>query len=80
MAQKHLKKCSASLVIREMQVKMTIRFYLTQIRMAKIKKNKKQKNKTSNQQHMLARMWRKGEHSSIAGGSANLYKPLRKSI
>jgi hypothetical protein len=37
MAEKNLKKCSTSLVIREMQTKMILRFYLTPIRMAKIK-------------------------------------------
>ena len=37
MAEKHLKKCAKSLVIREMQIKTTLRFYLIPIRMAKIK-------------------------------------------
>ena len=37
MAEKHLKKCSTSLVIREIQVKTILKFYLTSVRMAKIK-------------------------------------------
>jgi hypothetical protein len=37
MTEKHLKKCSMSLIIRQMQIKTTLRFYLTVIRMATIK-------------------------------------------
>ena len=39
MANKHLKRCSTSLIIRKMQFKSAIRYHLTLVRMAAIKKS-----------------------------------------
>ena len=38
-AKKHMKKCSSSLVIREMEIKTTLRYQLTPVRTAIIKKS-----------------------------------------
>jgi hypothetical protein len=64
MSEKHLKKCSTSSVMREIQIKTTLRFHLIPVRMAKIK------NSGDN------RCWQGcGEtgNSSIAGGIASWY-------
>ena len=37
MAEKHHENCSTSLVIREMQIKINLRFYLIPVRLAKVK-------------------------------------------
>jgi hypothetical protein len=57
MAEKDLKKCSRSLVIREMQIKTTMRFQLTPVRMVEIK-NKTKQNKTKQNKTKNSNCWR----------------------
>jgi hypothetical protein len=71
MVKKHMKKCSPSLAINEMQIKTMLRFHLTPVGMASIKKH--------HNQQMLARMWEKGTLINC-WWECKLVQPLWKTI
>ena len=71
MANRHMKGCAISLIIWEMQIKTTMTYHFTSVRMTIIKKNTNDK------------FWQRcteKEHFYSAGGNANLVQQLWKTV
>ena len=64
MANKHMKRCSTSLIIREMQVKTSVRYHYTSVRMAAI-----QKENAS----LLCYLFRRYENTGLSSSYFNTY-------
>jgi hypothetical protein len=71
MAKKHMKKCSPSLAVKEMQIKTTLRFHLTPVRTAVIKI-------TTN--NILPRMWGKRNLDTLLVGMQASATTLEKNL
>jgi hypothetical protein len=75
MAKTHMKTCSPPLAIKEMQIKTILRFHFTPLKSLNHQKH--------HQQHVLVRMWGKGNpHTLLVGmqaGATTLEKNLKTS-
>ena len=71
MAKRHLRNCSKPLAIREMQLKMILRYHLIPYRMAMLKSKTPMKVRVGEDVE-------KEKHSSIAGRNEDSYSHFRK--
>ena len=71
MANKHMKRYSISLIIREMQIKTTVRYHLMLVRIAAIKKRTNDKG---------WRVWRKGNALRLLVGMQTSTATMENSV
>ena len=57
MSKRHMKRCSTPLIVREREIKTTMSYHLTPVRITIIKKSYKQ--------DILERVWRKGNSPTV---------------
>ena len=70
---KHMKRCSTSLIVRGTQIKTTITYHLTLVRMAAIKKS-------TNNKCWLERVWRKGNPLTLLVGMQTSTATMESSV
>ena len=69
-ASKHMKRCSTALIIREMQIKTTMRYHFTPVRMVVIQKS------TSK----VERVWRNGNPLTLLVGMQTSTATMENSV
>ena len=68
-ANKHMKECSTSLILREIQINTTVRYHLTPVRMAIIKKSRNRGRPWTSPRRTPHVQGQRRSHSETVGGA-----------